>query len=186
MQRARRYDSTNQNLNERLEWWFETLAAIVASVAAIFPIAPNSDSAAVAAISLALPNSDSGLESSTVACFSKLLLNFPQLIYKMLDQNKEAGGGGGGFGSRENWGGSTLGKELPTPREICQALDMFIIGQEQAKKVGSSSSSSFLPASHLQSLLTKCLIKTKKQQQDFFVSVVPRKKSLEEDKEEED
>jgi hypothetical protein len=40
--------------------------------------------------------------------------------------------------------------------------------------------------SFIHSLLTKCLIKTKKQQQAFFVSVVLGKKSLEEDKEEED
>ncbi len=72
-------NSTNQNLSERLEWWFETLAA-AASVAAISPVVPNSDSAAVAAISRAPPNSDSGLESSTIACFSKLLLNSLPLV----------------------------------------------------------------------------------------------------------
>ncbi len=73
-------NSTNQNLNERLERWFETLAAAAASVAAISPAAPNSDSAAVAAISPAPPNSDSGLESSTIDCFSKLLLNSLPLV----------------------------------------------------------------------------------------------------------
>ncbi|CAK9195195.1 unnamed protein product [Sphagnum troendelagicum] len=44
-------------------------------------------------------------------------------------------GSGSGLSSRESWGGSTLGKELPTPREICQALDKFVIGQDRAKKI---------------------------------------------------
>lgn len=62
------------------------------------------------------------------------------LLLMQLGGGGGRGSGGGstgcnGAGNKDAWEGCSTGKDLPTPRELCAALDKYVVGQEKAKKV---------------------------------------------------
>lgn len=64
----------------------------------------------------------------------------PSIPLILLDSNRARsrrgnGRSGAAGATKEAWGGSNLGKDMPTPRAIYEALDKFVVGQERAKKV---------------------------------------------------
>lgn len=64
----------------------------------------------------------------------------PSIPLILVDSNRVRsrhgkGRSGAAGASKEACGGSNFGKDMPTPREMYEALDKFVVGQERAKKV---------------------------------------------------
>lgn len=53
----------------------------------------------------------------------------------VVGSSTSVGDGTGSDAKEDCWGGSNLGFSFPRPKEICNGLDKFVIGQERAKKV---------------------------------------------------